>query len=77
MKNVIKIATGVAVLAAMLISTLGQQASAERAAWMPIQVNINGKLLEIPVDPVIQSGTTLVPMRAIFEKLGAEIETVN
>ncbi|NOU95172.1 hypothetical protein GC093_18360, partial [Paenibacillus sp. LMG 31456] len=46
-------------------------------SWMPIEVNIEGKLLKMPVDPVIQSGTTLVPMRAIFEALGAEIKWDN
>lgn len=77
MKNPIKIVTGVAVLAAMLIAPLSQVAHAERGPWMPIQVNIEGKLLKMPTNPVIESGTTLVPMRAIFEALGAEIKWNN
>lgn len=77
MKNVIKIATGVAVLAAMLIAPLSQEAHAERGSWMPIEVNIEGKMLKMPTNPVVESGTTLVPMRAIFEALGAEIKWDN
>ncbi|NOU96216.1 hypothetical protein GC093_23750, partial [Paenibacillus sp. LMG 31456] len=46
-------------------------------SWMPIEVNIEGKMLKMPTNPVIESGTTLVPMRAIFEALGAEIKWDN
>ena len=77
MKKPIKILAGAAVLAAMLIAPLSQGAHAERGSWMPIEVNIEGKLLKMPVDPVVESGTTLVPMRAIFEALGAEIKWDN
>ncbi len=38
-----------------------------------IKVNINGDTLSFTNPPVIQNGTTLVPMRAIFEALGAEV----
>ncbi|TVX99079.1 stalk domain-containing protein [Cohnella terricola] len=69
----VKIIAGAAVLAAMLIAPLNQEASADRGHWMPIEVNIDGKILALPVDPVTQSGTTLVPMRAIFEALGAKV----
>lgn len=37
-------------------------------------ININGAVLNTDVAPVIIEGRTLVPMRAIFEKLGADIE---
>lgn len=40
-----------------------------------IRVFIDGKLLEFTdTDPIIESSRTLVPMRAIFEALGAEIK---
>jgi len=39
-----------------------------------IDVSVNGDLLVFDVSPVIDQGRTLVPLRAIFEKLGAEIE---
>jgi len=40
----------------------------------PIKVLINNKLIEFQQPPVIKSGNTLVPMRAIFEQLGATIK---
>lgn len=73
MKKSLKIVTGIAVTALALLSPL-TQAYADRGTWMPIQVNLEGKLLDMPVDPVIQGGTTLVPMRSIFESLGATIK---
>jgi hypothetical protein len=39
-----------------------------------ISVEIDGKLQQYDQPPVIQKGFTLVPLRAIFEALGAEIE---
>ena len=39
----------------------------------PIRVLINGAALTMDVAPVIQSGRTLVPMRAIFEAMGAQV----
>ncbi len=38
-----------------------------------VRVVINGKEIEFDVDPVIQDGRTLVPMRKIFEELNAEV----
>lgn len=38
-----------------------------------IDVSVNGEMLVFDVAPVIENGRTLVPLRAIFEKLGAEI----
>ncbi|GEM_PF-5490518 len=73
----VKIGAVAVVLAAMLSAPLSKEAHAERGSWMPIEVNIEGKLLKMPVNPVVESGTTLVPMRAIFESLGAEIKWDN
>lgn len=39
-----------------------------------ISVKVNGRVLYLDQAPVLQSGTTLVPMRAIFEALGANIK---
>ncbi len=38
-----------------------------------IKVYLNGQLLSFDQPPLIISGTTLVPMRAIFEALGAQV----
>lgn len=37
-------------------------------------VILDGKVLDFDVDPVIENGRTLVPLRAIFEALGAEVD---
>ena len=39
----------------------------------PIRVIVNGTQLTLDVPPTIQNGRTLVPMRAIFEALGASV----
>lgn len=39
-----------------------------------INVNLNGRYLFFDSEPIIKNGRTLVPMRAIFEALGADIE---
>ncbi|NLD45833.1 MAG: copper amine oxidase N-terminal domain-containing protein [Clostridiaceae bacterium] len=39
----------------------------------PVKVYLNGKKLNFDSVPVIENGRTLVPMRAIFEALGAEV----
>jgi len=38
-----------------------------------INVSVNGNTLDFDVAPVVEEGRTLVPLRAIFEELGAEI----
>ncbi|MGM9998466.1 MAG: copper amine oxidase N-terminal domain-containing protein [Candidatus Bruticola sp.] len=38
-----------------------------------ISVSVNGQILYLDQAPVLKDGTTLVPMRAIFEALGASI----
>ncbi|WP_055746442.1 stalk domain-containing protein [Brevibacillus choshinensis] len=39
-----------------------------------ISVFVNKKELKFPVPPVLKNGTTLVPMREIFEAFGAEVK---
>lgn len=43
----------------------------------PIRVNLNGNQLALPVNPITKNGRTLVPLRAIFESLGATVEWDN
>ncbi len=39
-----------------------------------IKINIDGKKLDFETEPYIDDGTTFVPMRAVFEALGAEVQ---
>ena len=39
-----------------------------------ISVSVNGKILYLDQAPILKDGTTLVPMRGIFEALGAHIK---
>ncbi|MTI54741.1 copper amine oxidase N-terminal domain-containing protein [Geosporobacter ferrireducens] len=43
----------------------------------PIKVSVDGTILNFDVNPTVIEGRTLVPLRAIFEALGAEIEWEN
>ncbi|MBQ3023631.1 MAG: copper amine oxidase N-terminal domain-containing protein [Clostridia bacterium] len=47
----------------------------ENVAFVPdgISVFVNGEQLEFDVEPMIINNRTMVPMRAIFEALGAEV----
>ena len=40
----------------------------------PIKVTYNGEEIEFDQNPVVENGRTLVPLRAIFEKLGADVD---
>ena len=42
-----------------------------------MRVSLNGKKLQFDVAPYIRNGRTMVPMRAIFEALGAEVSWDN
>lgn len=42
-----------------------------------ITVAVNGQLLETDVPPVITEGRTMLPMRAIFEALGAKVNWIE
>ncbi|MFH5187042.1 copper amine oxidase N-terminal domain-containing protein [Paenibacillus sp. TAB 01] len=46
-------------------------------AQEPIKVLINGESLNFEVSPRIEEGTTLVPFRAIFEKLGLKVDYID
>jgi len=44
------------------------------SAQQPIRVLLDGEVLQFDVQPTTIDGRTMVPMRVIFEALGAEIE---
>ena len=58
-----------AVCAASITAAFATTASAD-----DITVLLNGNAIEFDVAPIIENDRTLVPLRAIFEALGAEVE---
>ncbi|MCH5210776.1 MAG: hypothetical protein J1F01_07415 [Oscillospiraceae bacterium] len=56
-----------------LVIALSMSVSALATTVPEITVNVNGKELEFEMPPFIENDVTLVPMRAIFEALGAEV----
>ena len=40
----------------------------------PIKIMVENQYLILEIEPIIQNGHTLVPARAVFEKLGASVE---
>ncbi|MBB3108711.1 S1-C subfamily serine protease [Paenibacillus phyllosphaerae] len=48
-------------------------AAAATAQTLSVQVYVDGQKLALTPSPIVQQGTTLVPMRAIFNALGAEV----
>ncbi|MCD8390363.1 MAG: copper amine oxidase N-terminal domain-containing protein [Firmicutes bacterium] len=67
MKNISKIA---AVFAAILTLCVSFTAMADD----DVKVYVDDVQLEFDVNPIIEDGRTLVPLRAIFEALGAQVE---
>lgn len=61
------------IIAAVLAATSVMTASASVFADDTIKVLVNGTQVEFDVQPFIENERTLVPMRAIFEALGAEV----
>lgn len=57
-------------MAAVMLAAMPVAASAAN----DIKVYVDGQKIVFDQPPVVQNGRTLVPMRAIFEALGAEIE---
>ncbi len=45
-----------------------------KGSLFPVRVKVNGKQLSFDVPPEIQNGRTVVPLRTIFEELGAVVE---
>ena len=56
------------------VAALSALMATSALAAQPITVTIDGETLKTEQAPVIQENRTLVPMRAIFEALGAEVE---
>lgn len=61
-----------AVILALLVLPLGAFA----AGQSNIKVKINDQVLYFDVNPVIDNGRTLVPLRGIFENLGADVQWI-
>lgn len=59
----------ISVVILLIFALLLQPISAEN----PIKVLLDGKAIVFDTPPVVQNGTTLVPLRAIFEALGASV----
>lgn len=59
--------------ACLLWGALSLPFSANAAAERPIRVYLDNKLVKFEVQPILENGTTLVPFRAIFEKLGLAV----
>lgn len=67
-----KTMAGIALALCMLFSVMtANMAFAD--GEMPITVVVDGSQIQFDVEPVIEEGRTLVPMRFIFEALGAEV----
>ena len=60
----------------MLDFAAGDRHSLVVVATPPITIKIDGELLHTDVPPVIIDGRTMVPLRAIFEALGIDVEWI-
>ncbi len=69
-----KIFTKVVALMIIFIMSSGMVAFADQN---PITVFLNGEQLAFDVEPTLENGRTLVPMRVIFEALGATVDWDN
>ena len=63
---------GAAIVCTALIATLGSVAAF--AAPLPVTVNLNGSELVFDQPAILENDRTMVPIRAIFEELGASVE---
>lgn len=66
--------TMLAILLATLLIGIGLVATSPVTAQQSIGVFLNGQALAFDVPPTVVSGRTLVPLRTIFEALGAEVD---
>ena len=66
--------SGIILSVIMLCSTVTAfaQASSDK-----VTVTMDGQEMEFDVQPVIENGRTLVPMRAIFEALGCAVTMIT
>ena len=56
-----------------LVTTALKNYASDNAA-PPITITLDGRLIESEVPPIIENGRTLVPLRAIFEAMGATVD---
>jgi len=61
-------------LVALVVVLFLLSCSVVAIAIEPIGVTVNGRALVMETQPVVRDGRTLVPLRAIFEALGASVE---
>ena len=64
--------TALALAGALLAAPLAPGA-ATKAAEPPIRIEFDGETLVLDAEPFIRNGTTFVPFRALFERLGLEV----
>ncbi|GIQ69060.1 copper amine oxidase N-terminal domain-containing protein [Xylanibacillus composti] len=68
-KTLLKVAALI-VLGFILLVALNQ---VSHASWKPIDVYVNDEQISFAIDPDVDSGTTVVQMRPLFEALGMEV----
>lgn len=68
-RKIVQIIVAAVVILGMILSSI-----VVALANQPIRVTINGRTLVMDAHPVVQNDRTLVPLRAIFEVLGAIVE---
>lgn len=61
-------------LMVLVMLTLSIMLSTMASASSGIKVMVNGELVQFDVQPQVINDRTMVPLRAIFEKLGAEVD---
>jgi len=64
---------GILLVVLLLLSTTIIEGTSSRNIGQ-ITVMLNGKILSFDQPPIIENGRTLVPLRAIFEALGADVD---
>ncbi|RKD25612.1 hypothetical protein BEP19_01325 [Ammoniphilus oxalaticus] len=73
MKKLLSLSMTLALLTSFAMSPSVQVQAESSQQPTPIKVAINGNQLELENDPVVINGQAMVPVRAIFEKLGAQV----
>ena len=53
----------------LLLLALSQTVLADQS----IRINFNGEQIQFDIDPVLDNGRVLVPLRGVFEMLGASV----
>ena len=61
----------------LIVIVLAMLFSMTATAAEPIKLIVDGECIVTDVDPVVINNRTLVPLRSIFEKLGATVEWIN